>query len=177
MSIFSPDRMTTFTSLDCIRKNKSRIHTAFVVYCKDHSTGLYRKAISATRGKIPALNMKNIKLPPWSESDKTSGNLTAILSSTSKNSVQNLQDNAQVLLTSTEIKCSKLMMLEHCLGDRYANIIVAANSTKDVASGNEAEKIEENIKQDHTLLSYPCKPAVLEILHLKAILSKHHNRV
>lgn len=68
-------------------------------------------------------------------------------------------------------------MLEHCLDDRYVHIIVAANFTKDVASGNEVEETEENMKQNHTLLSDPPKPVVLGILHLIAILSKQHNTV
>lgn len=59
------------------------------------------------------------------------------------------------------------------------HIIVAANGTKDVAFGNEVEEIEENIKQDHTLLSDLPKPVVLAILHLIihliVILSKQHN--
>lgn len=91
--------------------------------------------------------MKNITFSLWSECDKMSSNLTATLSSTFKYSVQNLQDNTEVLLTFTEMNSSKLMMLEHCLGDRYAHVIVAANSTKeDVASGNEVEEIRGKSK-------------------------------
>lgn len=40
------------------------------------------------------------------------------------------------------------MVLEHCLGNSYAHIIMAENSTKDVTSGNKVEETEENIKQD-----------------------------
>lgn len=116
-----------------------------MVYCKAHSTGLHRNAISGR--KVLVLNVKNITFSLWSESDKTSSNLTATLSSTFKYSVQNLQDNTEVLLTFTEMNSSKLMMLEHCLGDRYAHVIVAANSTKeDVASGNEVEEIRGKSK-------------------------------
>lgn len=98
--------MTTFIGSDCLRKNR-RIHTDFVLYCKDHSTGLYRNAISGTRGKVLDLSKKNITFSPWSESAKTSSNLTATLSFTFKYSVQYLQDNNEVLLTSTEMNCSK----------------------------------------------------------------------
>lgn len=65
------------------------------------------------------------------------------------------------------------MILKHRLGDKYAHIIIATNSTKDVPSGNEVKDIEENIKQDHTLLSDPPKHVVLRILNLIVILSKH----
>lgn len=67
------------------------------------------------------------------------------------------------------------MMLEHCLGDRYVQIIVAENFTKYVASGNEVEETEENIKQNHTLLSDPPKTVVLGILHLIVIVSTQHS--
>lgn len=66
-------------------------------------------------------------------------------------------------------------MLEHCLG--MSHIIVAANSIKDMAVGNEVEEIEENIKQDHTLLCDPPKPVVIGILHLIVTLSKEHNTI
>lgn len=72
---------------------------------------------------------------------------------------------------------SKLMMLQHCMDDRYAHVIVAANSTQDVAPRNKVEEIEENIKQGHTLLSDPPKPVVLGIPHLTVILNKQHKTV